>query len=190
MKKVKVVALIMVMVFVLAGCSNKDKSSNSDSSWTVKKTYAYSDIAKWSTMSTPVEGSGSGSVQETNTKDGYVTIQAADDGWGGLESAYFEIDLDKEPVILAKIFESPDGSNWGMKIIPENAIEDHLWGLYLVPDNNLKWNKYAGVDVTSVLDEDIRTIYGSKFNVKIWIYPAGGPEATVSVSEIILLNTK
>lgn len=189
MKKIKMAALLMTMVFVITACNN-NSSNDGKGTWKVTDTFSYSDIAKWNTMKTPSEGSGSGSAIETNTKDGFVTIKAADDGWGGLESSYLEIDLDKEPVIIAKIYENPDGSNWGMKIVPENAIEDHAWGLYLVPDNNLKWNKYAGVDLTSVLDDDFRAIYGSKFKVKIWIYAAGGPESTVSVSEIKLFNTK
>lgn len=187
MKKITMaVTLLVAMVCVLAGCSAK----SADGTWNVVKSYGYSDIAAWGTMQTPVEGSGSGSVVEKNDADGFVTIQAAEDGWGGLESEYIEFDLTKEPMVFAQIFENPDGCNWGMKIVPEGASEDHAWGLYLVPDNNLKWNKYAGVKVTDVLDEDFRAIYGDKVKAKIWVFAAGGPEATVSVSEIKVVNTK
>jgi hypothetical protein len=185
MKKTKMMVVLMMVVFVLAACGNAGGEV-----WTVTNAFSYNDISKWGTMQTPSEGSGSGSVVETNTKDGYVTIKAADDGWGGLESDYFEIDLDKNPMIFAQIFENPDGSNWGMKVIPENPREEHKWGLYLVEDNNLKWNKYAGVDVSKVLDADFVAIYGSKLRVKIWIYAVGGPEALVSVSGIKVLNAK
>jgi hypothetical protein len=119
-----------------------------------------------------------------------VTIKAAADGWGGVESEYFEIDLSKEPIILAQIFENPDGYNWGMKIVPENPIADHEWGLYVINDNNLKWNKYAGANLAQALGDDFKDIYGEKSKIKIWIYPAGGPEGTVSVSEIVVVNTK
>lgn len=188
MKKTKVIALLAGMVLALSACG-KSNNTNGDT-WTVQENYSYDQIAKWGTMQTPSEGSGSGSVAETNTTDGFVTIKAAEDGWGGLESGYLELDLTKEPMILVQIFENPDGSNWGLKVVPENAIEDHQWGLYLIPDNNLKWNKYAGVDVCSILDEDFRAIYGDKVKVKLWIFAAGGPESTVSVSELKVINTK
>ena len=77
-----------------------------------------------------------------------------------------------------------------MKVVPENPIEDHEWGLYIIPDNNLKWNKYAGVDLKEALGDDFTDIYGEQCNIKLWIYPAGGPEGTVSVSEILVVNTK
>ncbi len=93
-------------------------------------------------------------------------------------------------MILAQIFENPDGYNWGMKVVPENPIADHEWGLYIINDNNLKWNKYAGVKLSEALGDDFKDIYGEQCKVKIWIYPAGGPEGTVSVSEILVVNTK
>lgn len=189
MKKLLALGLVLVMAAsLLAGCGSK--KADSKGGWSVVKQFSYKDIASWGTMQTPSEGSGSGSVDGVNDTDGYVTIKAASDGWGGLESGYFEIDLSKEPMILAKIFENPDGYNWGMKVVPENAIEDHEWGFYIMPDNNLKWNKYGGANLKEALGDDFISIYGEKCKVKLWIYPAGGPEATVSVSEILLLNTK
>lgn len=192
MRKVKIAGLVLGMALMLTACgTNGTKKADAGlETWTVTENFSYDEIAKWGTMKTPSEGSGSGSAVETNTTDGFVTIKAADDGWGGLESDYIEIDLEKEPMIFAQIFENPDGSNWGLKIVPENAIEDHQWGLYLVPDNNLKWNKYAGVKVTDVLDEDFQAIYGTKVKVKLWVFAAGGPESTVSVSELKVINTK
>lgn len=186
-KNVKIAALLVSMVLVLTACSG---GASKGETWDVEKSFSCQEIAKWETMKTPNQGSGSGSVTEENTEDGFVTIKAADDGWGGLESEYIELDLDKDPMVLIKVFENPDGSNWGLKVVPENPIEDHAWGMYLIPDNNLKWNKYAGVDVNSVLDDDFKAIYGSKFKVKLWVFAAGGPESTVSVSEIKVLNTK
>lgn len=184
----KLVAVVCVLASVisLTACGG----SGNGGGWTVTNEFSYSDIASWNTMQTPVEGSGSGSAKATDTASGFVTIQAASDGWGGLESDYIEIDLAKEPLILAKVFECPDGSAWGMKIVPENAIEDHRWGLYLIPDNTMKWNCYGGVDLVSALGEDFAAIYGQQCKVKIWIYATGGPEATVSVSDIMVVNTK
>jgi len=189
MKKLLALGLALVMAASLfAGCSSK--KADNKGGWSVVQQFSYKDIASWGTMQTPSEGSGSGSVEGVNDTDGYVTIKAAPDGWGGLESGYFEIDLSKEPMILAKIFENPDGYNWGMKVVPENVLEDHAWGFYIMPDNNLKWNKYAGVNLKEALGDDFISVYGEKCKVKLWIYPAGGPEAVVSVSEILLVNTK
>ena len=168
----------------LAGCGNNDSSSGG---WTEVAHFTYQDIASWGSMQTPTEGSGSGTVEGTNDTDGYVTIHAASGGW---ESDYFEIDLSKDPVIFAKIFENPDGYTWCMKVVPENPIEDHKWGLYVIPDNNLKWNKYAGADLKEALGEEFTSIYGEQCKIKIWISAAGGPDSTVSVSEIFVMNTK
>lgn len=189
MKK-RLVALgcaMMLTVGCLAGCG---KTEEKVTGWTTVQDYTYEDIASWPSMQTPTEGSGSGSVIETNETDGYVTIQAAADGWGGVESDYFEIDLSKDPIVLARIFENPDGCTWGMKVVPEDPMEDHEWGVYVIPDNNLKWNTYAGVKLKDALGQDFIDIYGEQCNIKLWIYPAGGPEATVSVSEILIMNTK
>lgn len=183
--KIIAVVCVMIAVLCLTACGKSDASG-----WTVAHEFNYTDIATWSGMKTPVEGSGCGSVAATDDASGFVTIQAAADGWGGVESEYIEIDLTKDPVVLAKVFECPDGSNWGMKVLPENAIEGHEWGLYIVPDNTMKWNCYGGANLKDALGEDFAAIYGDQCKVKIWIYPAGGPEATVSVSEILVLNTK
>ncbi len=188
MKKIVTLILLTIMMMSMTSCSNS--GGNKSSGWSLQKTFTYNDISKWQAMKTPNEGSGSGSVIETNTTDKFTTIKAADDGWGGVESDYFEIDLEKDPMILIQIFENPDNYKWGLKLLPENPISDHEWGLYLVPDNNLKWNKYAGVDVKSTLGEDFIAIYGTKIKAKLWVYAAGGNEGTVSVSEIKLVNTK
>lgn len=185
-KKLLALALAAVMAAgCLTGCGN-----SSNGGWTEAKHFTYKDISSWGTMQTPSEGSGSGKVVATNDADGYTTIQAAADGWGGVESGYFEIDLAKEPLLLAKIFENPDGYKWGMKIVPENPIPDHEWGCYIIDDNNLKWNKYAGIDLRETLGDDFISIYGEQCKIKLWIYPTGGPDATVSVSEILIMNTK
>lgn len=192
MKKAKIFGLVLGMAVMLTACGSKDSAKTNEGleTWTVAQSFSYDQIAKWESMKTPTEGSGSGSVVETNTSEGFATIKAADDGWGGVESEYIELDLEKEPMLFAQIFENPDGSNWGIKVVPENAIEDHQWGLYIVPDNNLKWNKYAGANLCDVLDEDFQAIYGTKVKVKIWVFAAGGPESTVSVSELKIINTK
>lgn len=189
MKK-KVIALMgaIALTFGMTACGSG--AGSKETTWNVAEEFSYTEIAEWKGMQTPTEGSGTGSVAEKNDTDGFVTIKAADDGWGGLESGYIEIDLSKDPILFAQIFENPDGYVWGMKIVPENPIEDHEWGLYVIPDNNLKWNKYAGVDLKSVLGDDFVAIYGEKSKVKIWLYAAGGPEGTVSVSNILLVNTK
>lgn len=189
MRRTKALALVLGMALLFTGCGAGSADAGSET-WTVQETFGYDEIAEWKPMETPTEGSGSGSVIETNTTDGFVTIQAAEDGWGGVESGYIELDLEKEPMIFAQVFENPDGCKWGLKVVPENATEDQAWGLYLIEDNNLKWNKYAGVKVTSVLDEDFQAVYGTKVKVKLWAFAAGGPEATVSISEIKVVNTK
>ncbi len=187
-KKLAALAMAAVMAIgCLAGCG---KNEESGTGWTEVQHFTYKDIASWTSMQTPSEGSGSGSVEGTNDTDGYVTIHAASDGWGGVESGYFEIDLSKDPIILVKIFENPDGYNWCLKVVPENPIEDHEWGCYVIPDNNLKWNKYAGADLNEALGEEFKSIYGEQCKIKIWISAAGGPDGVVSVSEILVMNTK
>ncbi len=189
MKKRSIITIIAVVCLLAIGLTACGKPAETNG-WSVVHEFSYKDIASWQSMKTPVEGSGAGTVGATDDASGFTTIKAASDGWGGVESDYFEIDLAKDPMILAKIFECPDGSKWGMKILPENAIEDHQWGLYIVPDNTMKWNCFAGVDLKSALGEDFVSIYGEQCKVKIWIYPAGGPDTTVSVSEIMVVNTK
>ena len=187
MKKLLAMGIAVVMTAgCLTGCGAKKPAGG----WEVTQNFSYKDIASWGSMQTPSDGSGAGTIASTNDVDGYVTIKAAADGWGGVESEYFEIDLSKEPIILAQICENPDGYNWGMKIVPENPIADHEWGLYVINDNNLKWDKYAGANLAEALGDDFKDIYGEKSKIKIWIYPAGGPEGTVSVSEIVVVNTK
>lgn len=186
MKKLLSAGLVLVMAAgILTGCGSKENGG-----WEVTQNFGYNNIAEWTSMQTPSEGSGAGTIDAKNDADGYVTIKAAADGWGGVESGYFEIDLAKDPIILAQIFENPDGYTWGMKIVPENPIADHEWGLYVIPDNNMKWNKFAGVDLKEALGSDFTDIYGEQCKVKLWIYPAGGPEGTVSVSQILVVNTK
>lgn len=190
-KRIVAVALMLVTVIGLAACGNTNEGTTSvNGGWTVVKEYSYKDIASWGAMQTPMEGSGAGHVSATDDASGFVTVHAAEDGWGGLESDYIEIDLAKDPMILVRIFECNDGNAWGMKVLPENAIEDHQWGLYVIPDNTMKWNCYAGVDLKDALGEDFISIYGEQCKVKIWIYAAGGPECEVSVSEIKVVNTK
>ncbi len=187
----KIIIRITALICLLAvACGMAACGKEQDSGWTVVKEYSYKDVASWEPMTTPTEGSGSGSVAATDDASGFVTIQAAADGWGGLESDYIEIDLSKNPIVLARIFECNDGNSWGMKVVPENAIEDHEWGLYIIPDNTMKWNCYGAADLRSTLGEDFISIYGEQCKVKLWIYAAGGPESTVSVSEIKVVNTK
>ena len=152
--------------------------------------FDYEDISSWDGMQTPVEGSGTGSVTETNDTEEFVTIQAASDGWGGLQSVSVTLDLAKNPMLFAQIYESPDGSNWGMKFVPDNVDESGEWGYYLFEDNSFKWNKYAGVDLRTQLGEDFISLYGEEVTGTLWIFAAGGPTATVSVSQLFVINTK
>ena len=190
-KKLLALGVAAVMaVGCLTGCGESGSGNSGSSGWTEVQHFTYKDIASWGSMQTPNEGSGSGSCAGTNDADGYVTVHAANDGWGGVESDYFEIDLSKDPMILVKVFENPDGYNWCLKIVPENPISDHEWGCYVIPDNNLKWNKYAGADLNEALGEEFAAIYGEQCKIKVWISAAGGPEGTVSVSELLVMNTK
>jgi len=186
MKKGLFILLALSFGLFITAC--KEEAVEENLGWHATQTFAYSDIATWDGMETPVEGSGTGSVTETNTTDKFVTIQAASDGWGGLQSSSITLDLSANPYIFAQIYESPDGSNWGMKFVPDNAGEAGEWGYYLIEDNGMKWNKYAGVDVRDALGEDFVTLYGEEVTGKLWIFAAGGPTATVSVSQIVVVD--
>ena len=186
-KKFVLLMLALTLGFVVSACS-EDEAEQETLGFNPTQTFTYSDIASWDGMVTPIKGSGTGSVVETNDTLGFVTIQAASDGWGGLESESITLDLSTNPYVFAQINESPDGSNWGMKFVPDNADESGEWGYYLIPDNSMKWNKYAGVDVRKALGEDFVTIYGEEVTGKLWIFAAGGPEATVSVSQIVVTS--
>jgi hypothetical protein len=186
MKKGLFILLALSFGLFITAC--KEEADEANLGWNATQTFAYSDIATWDGMETPVEGSGTGSVSETNTTDEFVTIQAASDGWGGLQSPSITLDLSTNPYIFAQIYESPDGSNWGMKFVPDNAGESGEWGYYLIEDNSMKWNKYAGVDVRDALGEDFVTLYGEEVTGKLWIFAAGGPTATVSVSQIVVVD--
>ncbi len=91
MKK-KLLALGMAAAMLagcLTACGNDSGSAGGGGGWTPVQEFTYKDIASWGSMQTPSEGSGAGSIAATNDADGYVTIQAASDGWGGVESGYF-----------------------------------------------------------------------------------------------------
>jgi len=183
MKKLIIVFVFMLALVLFVGCDKKEK-------WEVAQTISYSEIAEWEPMVTPVENSGNGSIYETNTTDGYVTVKAAADGWGGVQSGSITLDLSKHPLLMVRVYENPDGSKWAVKFMPDNPVEGHEWGLYLIEDNNFKWNKYGVVDVRDMLGETIVELYGEKITGKIWLMAAGGPEAVVSVSEIKIVNTR
>ena len=183
MRKTIIVFVLFFVVGLLVACKANEK-------WEVVQTIDYTEIATWEPMETPVEDSGNGSVVETNETDGYVTIQAAADGWGGVQSGSITLDLSKNPLIMVRVYENPDGSKWGLKFLPDNPLEGHEWGFYLIEDNNFKWNKYGVVDVRDMLGETIIEAYGEKITGKLWLMAAGGPEAIVSISEIKIVNTK
>lgn len=145
------------------------------------------EIAKWETMATPSEdGGGQGSVE---MGDDAAIISAAVDGWGGVQSEEITLDLSKEPLLFIQIKENPDPFKWGAKFTPTDpVIEDHEWGFYLAEDNNFKHNNYAVIDIADKLGEDIIELYGEEITGHIWIMAAGGPEATVEVSSVKMLN--
>ncbi len=142
------------------------------------------EIANWTAMVTP--GGGEGSVE---LGDDVAIVKAAQDGWGGVQSAPMTIDLSKDPMVFVQVKESADGFRWGAKFVPTTpAIEEHAWGIYLIEDNNFKWNNYAAVDMKDKLGESFIEMYGEEVEGVLWIYASGGPEAEVQVTEVKMLN--
>lgn len=147
-------------------------------------TQSAEEIANWTSMVTP--GGGEGSV---SLGDNVAVVQAAEDGWGGVQSENVTIDLTKDPLFLVRIKESQDGFKWGAKFVPSTPIiEEHAWGVYLIEDNEFKWNNYAAADMSYKLGEDFISMYGEEVEGVIWIYATGGPEAEVEVTEVKMMN--
>ncbi|MGL4336992.1 MAG: hypothetical protein ACRCST_08845 [Turicibacter sp.] len=145
-----------------------------------------SQIATWGPMVTPGGGEGSASLA-----DNVAVVQAAADGWGGVQSEKMTLDLTKDPMLMVQVKESPDGCNWGVKFLPSDIlVEGHEWGLYLFEDNNFKHNNYAATDLNAKLGEDFKAVYGDKVEGSLWIMAAGGPTCTVEVSEVKILDQK
>jgi len=177
---VVVMALVMGTVF-LAGCQ-----SNTSTGTLFIYSKDYSDIASWGSMVTP--GGGEGSVTKG---DSVAVIQAAEDGWGGVQSEEVTLDLTKAPILLVQISECADEYKWGIKFVPSDpAVEDHAWGFYLIEDNNFKWNNYGGVDIKNKLGDEFVDLYGESVKGVFWIYATGGPEATVEVTTVKMFNQK
>lgn len=176
------VLLVIITTVPLTACSNSKGSGG------VNYTYSksFSDVAGWGSMVTP--GGGEGSVSKG---DNVAIIKAAADGWGGVQSEKITLDLSKEPVLLVQVKECTDEFKWGAKFVPSNTVvDDHKWGFYLIEDNNFKWNNYAGSDIKLKLGQDFIDLYGEKVEGVIWLYPAGGPEATVEISSVKIFNQK
>jgi hypothetical protein len=162
-----------------------DITSSGDSAASLNFIYSadLNAIANWGAMVTP--GGGEGSVTKG---DEAAIIKAAEDGWGGVQSEPFTIDLSKNPLLFVQIMESNDGFKWGAKFTPSDpVVEDHEWGFYLIADNNFKWNNYAVVDLRERLGDFI-DLYGESIEGVLWIYAAGGPEAEVEVTSVKIAN--
>ncbi|GHV31468.1 hypothetical protein AGMMS4952_20300 [Spirochaetia bacterium] len=175
MKKYLYCALALMVVLLVSACKNGPEFVY-EKSWT--------DVAAWKSMITP--GGGEGSVVRG---DSSAIIQAAPDGWGGVQSEKITLDLSQNPILLIQVRENADGFKWGAKFVPDSpAIPDHAWGFYLIEDNNFKWNNYAGTDIRLKLGQDFIDIYGEKAEGVFWIYAAGSPDATVEISSVKILN--
>jgi hypothetical protein len=181
LKKLFLSLVVILSITVLAGCQSNEKE---DLFYFVHDAAA---IGQWIPMETPAPGGGEGSV----TVSGNVAIvKAAADGWGGVQSAPFTIDLSKDPMLFVQVAESADGYKWGAKFVPTvPAVDGHEWGVYLIEDNDFKWNNYAVSDIVAKLGQDFIDLYGTEVEGVIWIMAAGA-EATVEVTEIKLMNQK
>ncbi|WP_413377276.1 hypothetical protein [Alkalihalobacillus sp. 1P02AB] len=147
-------------------------------------TQSAEEIADWTSMVTPGGGEGSASLG-----DDVAIVQAAEDGWGGVQSEPITLDFSKDPMFFIQIKESADEFQWGAKFVPTTPeIEEHAWGVYLIEDNNFKWNNYAAVDIADKVGEDFISLYGEEVEGVIWVYATGGPEAEVEVTEVKMLN--
>jgi hypothetical protein len=181
MKRHLLTTALAVMTFTLAGCAA------SAPTYEVVATYSYADIAAWDLMVTPGGDVDKGSVVETNTTDGFVTIKAGPNNWGGVQSPSIKLDLEREPLIMVRIFENPDGSKWGAQVIRAQDSGEE-WANYLIPDLNTKWSLFVAANVTEQLD-GVYDEYGSEIDLIFWIYPTGA-NGTVSIQEVVIVYTK
>lgn len=177
-----VLSFIVIFTFtLLAGCKKEQENL-------FFYTQNATEIAEWKSMVTPAPGGGEGTV---TAGDNVAIVKAAADGWGGIQSEPVTLDLTKDPLLFVQIKENADGFKWGAKFVPTTpAVDGHEWGVYLIEDNNFKWNNYAVSDIKAKLGQDFIDIYGEKIEGVIWIYTAGGPEATVEVTSVKLMNQK
>jgi hypothetical protein len=182
MNKHLLTTTLAVMTFTLAGCA-----TNTAPTYEVAATYSYADIADWDLMVTPGGDVDKGSVVETNTTDGFVTIKAGPNNWGGVQSPSIKLDLEREPLIMVRIFENADGFKWGAQVIRAQDSGEE-WANYLIPDHNSKWSLFVAANVTERLD-GVYDEYGSEIDLVFWIYPVGA-NATVSIQEIVIVYTK
>src|SRR5690606_462187 len=179
---------LILAIGILGACSDSDKENKSGKEAQELFFYEQSaeDISKWTSMETP--GGGEGSV---TLGDSVAVVKAAADGWGGVQSAKVKIDLYKDPMLFVQVKENADEFKWGAKFVPSSPeIEDHEWGVYLIEDNNFKWNNYAAVDIKEKLGQSFIDLYGQEIEGVIWIYATGGPDATVEVTQVKMLNQK
>ncbi len=183
-KKVLCAAMAAAMALSMTACS---KGNGNQNLYFYDKTA--DDVSAWKPMETPSEeGGGSGSVTKG---DKTAVIQAAFDGWGGIQSEKITLDLTKEPVLMIQVKENADGFKWGAKFVPSDpVISDHEWGFYLIEDTNFKYNNYAAVDLKAKLGQDFIDAYGDKVEGVLWIYAAGSPDATVEISSVKMFNQK
>ncbi|GAA0316994.1 hypothetical protein GCM10008967_04480 [Bacillus carboniphilus] len=184
-KKLGLTLALILTIGFLAACQQEESKGEAQEEL-FHYTQTAEDIAEWTSMETP--GGGEGSVE---LGDNVAVIQAAPDGWGGVQSAPVTIDLTKDPMLFVQVKENADGFKWGAKFVPTTPeIEDHAWGVYLIEDNNFKWNNYAVSELNVKLDQSFRDMYGDKVEGVIWIYATGSPEATVEVTSVKMLNQK
>lgn len=184
MKKITLFLAASLFLILLAGCSESiDKKDNQPFYFYYK---SGEEIAGWKAMETPSAGSGEGTVEKG---DSIAVVKAASDGWGGVQSEEFTLDLSKNPVILVQVNDIDDNYKWGLKFVPSDPeIEGHAWGFYLIEDNNYKWDNYAGVNIAEKLGKAIIDLYGEKIDGVLWIYASGSLEARVNVTSIRMYN--
>jgi len=180
MKKA-ILTLVLVGVFTLAACDSGEVTEDVDS-WEVAYEFSYDEISEWDPMVTPGGEDDQGSVDSVDDDSGFVSIKAGPNGWGGLQTPALEVDMTRNPFLFVQVYESEDGFNWGAQTIIDDQVGDE-WALYVISDNGLKWNHYAGGSIADGVG-NIYDEYGENLDLRFWVYPTGGEEATVEISSI------
>lgn len=180
----KLLALVsLLLVFTLAACG----APAQESGWELAYSFSYDEIALFDKMVTPGGEADQGSVFSIDHEGGFVTIKAGPNGWGGVQTPALTLDLSREPIFLVRVKESPDAFRWGAQTLLSSLVGES-WGLYVINDNDMKWNQYAGGNVTDAIGV-VYSEYGTILDLHFWVYPAGSPDAFVEITEIVVFYT-
>ena len=195
MKKIYLSLILAAASLTLGDCESEteipgDNEETTEDSlehdeWEVAYAFDYDDIAEWNPMITPSGEIDEGKVIDLSDEGEYVTIQAGESGFGGLQTPALEVDMTRNPMLLTRVHESDDAFQWGSKVILSDLVGED-WGLYLINDNNMKWNHYAGARIDEAIGP-IYNDYGDILDLHFWFYPTGGEEATVQLTSVYIV---